>query len=105
MTKEAVDSIAQGRVWAGKDALEMGLADEKSSLLEAIEYAAGVAGLNKYRIVCYPEKKSFLDEIMGREDKKDAPLVIAESLFKPGFSVMARMPYISIDTNKPTLHQ
>lgn len=105
MTKEAVDSIAQGRVWAGKDALEIGLADEKSSLLEAIEYAAGVAGMNKYRIVCYPEKKSFLDEIMGREDKKDAPLVIAESLFKPGFSVMARMPYISIDTNKPTLHQ
>ena len=104
MTKEAVDSIAQGRVWAGRDALEIGLCDEKGSLLDAIKYTARLAGLDKYRIVCYPETKSLWQEFMssGKKDK-DAPLVNMDDYLTPGFKAIARMPYISIDSNDKIL--
>ena len=101
MTKDAVDEIAQGRVWAGKDALRIGLCDEKSTLLEAIEYIADKTGLKDYRISVYPEKKSMLKEFKdGDKSKKDDPLVNIKNSLTPGFKAMARMPYITIDTIK-----
>ena len=101
MTKDAVDEIAQGRVWAGKDALKIGLCDEKGTLLEAIGYIADKAGLKDYRIAVYPEKKSMLKGLKdGDKSKKDDPLVQIKSSLTPGFKAMARMPYISLDTVK-----
>lgn len=101
MTKEAVDEIAQGRVWAGKDALKIGLCDEKNSLLGAIKYIAEKTKLNDYRIAVYPEKKSMLQELReGDSKKKDDPLVNIKSRLVPGFKAMAIMPYITIDTVK-----
>lgn len=97
ITKEYVDSIAQGRVWAGKDALEIKLADEKATVLEAVKYAAERAGLKEYRIQMVPEVKSMFQQIMsGDSGKKDEPLV--KDLLQPGFNAIARMPYITIDT-------
>ena len=101
MTKDAVDEIAQGRVWAGKDALRIGLCDEKSTLLEAIKYIADKTALKDYRIAVYPEKKSMLKEFKdGDKSKKDDPLVNIKNSLTPGFKAMARMPYITIDTIK-----
>ena len=101
MTKDAVDEIAQGRVWAGKDALKIGLCDEKGTLLEAIGYIADKAGLKDYRIAVYPEKKSMLKGLKdGDKPKKDDPLVRIKSSLTPGFKAMAIMPYISLDTVK-----
>ena len=97
VTKEYVDSIAQGRVWAGKDALRIKLADEKATVLEAVQYAAERAGLENYRIQMVPEVKSMFQQIMdGDSKKKDEPLV--KDLLHPGFNAIARMPYITIDT-------
>jgi protease-4 len=47
MDKSAVDSIGQGRVWVGKDALDNGLVDELGELDDAIVAAAEFAGLEK----------------------------------------------------------
>ena len=100
VTKEYVDSIAQGRVWAGKDALRIKLADEKATVLEAVQYAAERAGLENYRIQMVPEVKSMFQQIMdGDSKKKDEPLV--KDLLHPGFNAIARMPYITIDTPNP----
>ena len=101
MSKEAVDSIAQGRVWAGRDALKIGLCDEKGTLLDAIAYTAKLAGLGKYRIEVYPERKSFLEGLKSgdKADRKD-PLVQFHYLKEPGFKALARMPYITIDPVK-----
>lgn len=97
VTKEYVDSIAQGRVWAGKDALRIKLADERATVLEAVKYAAERAGLENYRIQMVPEVKSMFQQIMdGDSKKKDEPLV--KDLLHPGFNAIARMPYITIDT-------
>lgn len=44
-TTEHIDSIGQGRVWTGEDALKIGLVDEIGTLNDAIEYAAAQAEL------------------------------------------------------------
>lgn len=48
MTVEAVDAVAQGRVWSGEAALELGLVDQLGSLDEAVAAAAELAGMENY---------------------------------------------------------
>jgi protease-4 len=50
-----VDSIAQGRVWNGTDAKELGLVDELGGIDQAIASAAGFAKVKDYKVVTYPE--------------------------------------------------
>lgn len=59
-----VDSIGQGRVWTGADALELGLVDEMGGLDKAILYAAKVANLTDYSIKDYPKQESFMDMLL-----------------------------------------
>jgi protease IV len=71
MDVEYLDTVAQGRTWLGKDALEIGLVDEIGGLEDAIEYAAELAGLSKYSIADYPRGNN-MDEMItalleGRE--------------------------------------
>ncbi len=49
MLPEQVDKIAQGRVWTGEDARQLGLVDQLGSLEDAIQSAANLAGLTQYR--------------------------------------------------------
>ena len=100
MTAEQVDSIAQGRVWAGNDAIEIGLCDEKGGLMDAVRYAAAKAGLRNYRIVAIPEKEktSLRSLTKGNKDDKDDPLVsLREMLETPGFNAYYLMPYIILN--------
>ena len=60
-----VDSIGQGRVWAGADALEIGLVDELGGLDKAIEYAANKANLTDYSIKDYPKQKDLMESLMS----------------------------------------
>lgn len=99
MTTEQVDDLAQGRVWAGKDAILLGLCDEKGTLLDAIDYAAQQAGLSRYKIVTAPEKKK---NGFGSKDKKNKPLVMVQDIVsQPGFRAMAEMPFMTIDPVNP----
>jgi protease-4 len=50
MSKEAVDKVAQGRVWTGTKALEFGLVDKLGTFDDAIAAAAEKAGLKQYDI-------------------------------------------------------
>jgi protease IV len=57
MSAEAVEAVAQGRVWTGADALERGLVDELGGLRTAVRRAKVLAGLHedaKVRTVNYP---------------------------------------------------
>ncbi len=58
LTKEQVDSIAQGRVWAANDAKKIGLVDELGGLDKAIEIAKKKAKLTDARTVNFPEMKN-----------------------------------------------
>lgn len=65
LTREAVEAVAQGRVWSGKEALRHGLVDELGGLETAIAHAAEKAGLgSNYRLVEYPRKKELVEAIM-----------------------------------------
>ncbi len=59
-----VDSIGQGRVWGGEDALELGLVDTLGSLTDAIALAAGLAGVESYRIRELPVEKEPLQQLL-----------------------------------------
>jgi len=74
-----VDSIGQGRVWAGADAIGLGLVDQLGDLEDAIAYAVEKANLGTdYKIVDMPKKKDFyvrlMESIRGDEDKLDAAM-------------------------------
>ena len=59
-----VDSIGQGRVWSGEDALEIGLVDMLGGIDDAIEIAANMADLENYRVVEYPAKKDPIEKMI-----------------------------------------
>ncbi|MFV5688646.1 signal peptide peptidase SppA [Flavobacterium sp. ZT3R25] len=87
MTFTQVDAIAQGRVWAGSEAVKIGLVDKIGGLNDAIHEAAALAKTNTYSTQNYPEyekdfndllanlpfgksKESFIKEEIGEENYK-----------------------------------
>ncbi len=73
-----VDSIGQGRVWAGADAIGLGLVDQLGDMEDAIAYAIQKAGVAEdYKVVEFPEEKDFMTRLMEQlngEDKLDAAM-------------------------------
>lgn len=61
-TQAYINSIGQGRVWTGEQALKIGLVDRLGNINDAIWSAAKKAKLKDYKLVSYPEQKSFLDK-------------------------------------------
>ena len=79
MTYEAVDEIAQGRVWTGADALKLGLVDELGTLEDAITYAASMGGnpdVSSWNVVGYPKPLTMMEQIMmqlgGKNNTEEA---------------------------------
>lgn len=73
---ETVDSLAQGRIYSGKDAVKIGLVDEIGDVEDAIASAASMAKLKEYRLVEYPETKppfeKFMEKLSGKETDDNA---------------------------------
>lgn len=60
-----IEKIAEGRVWSGADALELGLVDELGGLEKAIAHAAKMADMNEgAQVKDYPKPTDFLEELM-----------------------------------------
>lgn len=68
MTVDAVDNIAQGRVWTGAEALEIGLVDQIGTLEDALKYAAlsieGVTSLQDVKIEAYPKPLTTMELLL-----------------------------------------
>jgi protease-4 len=80
MTKENVNKVARGRVWAGSNAVKIGLVDEIGGLTAAIAYAAKLVNGDTDEVLYYPlVEKDFADKLMDfledenekEEDEKD----------------------------------
>jgi len=80
MTMAQVDSVAQGRVWSGTEALEIGLVDELGNLDDAISAAAEMAEIDTYGVKKFPKYKSGFERFM--EDLEGASVKIKENLLK-----------------------
>ncbi len=86
MSYEAVDEIAQGRVWTGADALKIGLVDEIGTLEDAITYAASMAGdpdVASWNVVGYPKPLTVMQQIMAQLGGKSTnPEEIVENVLE-----------------------
>ena len=78
LSQSYVDSIGQGRVWAGADAIGLGLVDQIGDMEDAIAYAVQKANLaDDYKVVELPKQKDFMTrlmESMNGDDKLDAAM-------------------------------
>lgn len=81
MSREAVDEIAQGRVWAGGNAVTIGLVDEIGTLQDALNYAAAVADLEKYQLVEYPAPVTAMERLMKMLQGKSASIDVLPEPF------------------------
>jgi protease-4 len=64
MSENEVHEIAEGRVWSGTEALEIGLIDTLGSLNDAVEIAADLAGTYNYRILEYPKMPEPFERVL-----------------------------------------
>lgn len=104
MSVEEVDAVAQGRVWSGTEALEVGLVDELGGLEDAVRHVAELAGTEAFKTVDYPKFEDDFNSFM--ESLQRGPFGLSfmgysldeiESLFPQNISVQeriqARMPF------------
>lgn len=71
MTPEAVDHIAQGRVWTGNQALKNGLVDKIGTLNDAILKAEQLAQTKNPAVVRYPAPKSWMESFSKEQQEDD----------------------------------
>lgn len=88
----AVEEIAQGRVWTGYRAKEIGLIDQFGGLQQAVECAARMAKLSDYTIRELPETYGFFEKIFGRKDPAASyTTVLREQLGEDYFRVYTQL--------------
>ncbi|MEX2118810.1 MAG: signal peptide peptidase SppA [Pirellulales bacterium] len=97
--KKDIDSLAGGRVYTGRQALDLGLVDKLGTLDDAIQFAAAEAKVTDYDVRIVPEPKNFLERLLedaAGQKKDDSHLAIAQALTgsgrRPGL-LEAALPY------------
>ena len=100
-----IDSIAQGRVWTGEQALKIGLVDELGGLERAVELASEQAKIINYNIVEVSSKSDFLKEFIEKQMEHVKLSIVKDALgddyeyvkalrtTHPTYGVQALMPY------------
>ena len=103
--KNSLDSIAQGRVWTGNQALKIGLVDELGGIDKAIEEAAKLANLEDYSLNSFPKKRDFFESFLSDQKEELTTRAMKEYLgsdyqlfktikeIKEQDFIQARMPY------------
>ena len=103
--KDTLAQYAEGRVWTGQQAKEIGLVDELGDLKKAIEIAADLADIDEYLVYEFPKMRSFIEELLDSNKKDIAAETIKEYLgdhyqvlslvknIKDQDYVQARLPY------------
>ena len=98
MSQDEIKKIGEGRVWLGKDAIEIGLVDCLGNINDAIAKAVELAELGDYQLVSYPEKKDPFEEMLKMFDtttpEERLIMEIHEFASKP--RIMTLMPEVII---------
>lgn len=98
MSQDDIKQIGEGRVWLGKDAIEIGLVDSLGNINDAINKAVEMAQLGEYELVNYPEKKDPFEEILKMFDTTtpEERLIMQVREFAAKPRIMALMPEVTI---------
>lgn len=70
MKVDAVEEVAQGRVWIGRDALKQKLVDGMGGLDDAVAKAAELAKLKEHHTVAYPAQPDWMEQLMAKTDSR-----------------------------------
>jgi protease-4 len=93
MEKEKIRKLADGRIFTGKDAQELGLVDELGGLNETIELAAKAVGIKGKPKLVYPKEK-----------KKDFINYLLESMIQETLAqILHSQPFHPSATNPPAM--
>lgn len=98
MSQDAIKRIGEGRVWLGKDALEIGLVDELGNINDAVKKAVELAQLGEYELITYPEKTDPFEELikMFNTTTPEERLVMKVREFASKPRIMALAPEVTI---------
>lgn len=64
LTAREVETLAQGRVWSGNQAVAQGLADQLGGIQDALNAAAQAAGIQEYNVMTYPQFEESLQSLL-----------------------------------------
>ena len=93
-TPEAIDAVARGRVWTGRQALERGLVDELGGLTRAIALAKARAGIDagaEVSLVIYPPRQGLLEALADPLGAVALPLSASRMLGLPERETLAAL--------------
>ena len=96
-----IDSIAQGRVWTGADAIKVGLVDKIGTLNDALASAAKMAKLKGYSIKSYPESRSFIEEFFEGYKNEVKTKVIQQEIGIEQWQVLQQLKSIKQIMGQP----
>ncbi|MDR2119723.1 MAG: signal peptide peptidase SppA [Tannerella sp.] len=106
MSKDSIDALAQGRVWTGEQALELGLVDELGGTDRAVELAVELANIYNYTLIEAPLSDNSLKDILQKQ-LGEAKISMAKDVIgseeyefldllrqiKTTYGIKARIPY------------
>ena len=105
VSKADIDSIGQGRVWTGEQALKIGLVDELGGIERAVELAGELAEIYNYNIMEVSTDHDFLKELLEKQIEIVKQSVVKDMLgdeyehfrtlrkVKATYGIQARIPY------------
>ena len=105
MSKEAIDSIGQGRVWTGSQACELGLVDELGGIDRAVELAAEIAKIVNYTTINVSTATNFFQDFLEKQLENTKTSIVRNWLgeeyeyfktlqqIKSTSGIQARIPY------------
>lgn len=105
VSKADIDSIGQGRVWTGEQALKIGLVDELGGIERAVELAGELAEIYNYNIMEVSTDHDFLKELLEKQIEVVKQSVMKDMLgdeyehfrtlrkVKATYGIQARIPY------------
>ncbi|WP_264565490.1 signal peptide peptidase SppA [Flavobacterium sp. N3904] len=97
MTFAQVDSIAQGRVWTGSEALKIGLVDKIGNLNDALKEAASLAKIKTYSTQNFPEyEKNFSDILAKLPFAKSKEALIKEELGEENYFILQQIKKVQL---------
>jgi len=98
MTIAQVDSIAQGRVWTGTEALKIGLVDKIGNLDDALKEAASLAKIKNYSTQNFPEyEKNFSDFLAKLPFAKSKEALIIDEIGEENYRIMQQIKKIKME--------
>lgn len=99
MDTAAVENIAQGRVWTGVKAKEIGLIDRFGGVDDAVQSAARMAKLSEYRLVEYPATENIFEKLFGKKDPMSFSDKVKDEMGEENYKVYLELKRIKQMTN------